>query len=70
MAALLFTTAAFGIAAKFVPQMNVMIVAFPLKIVIGLVLFGGTLQIIVGITRIYLVGFKELLTSMLVWMSG
>ncbi len=65
IASLLFVSVGFGLIAKFSPQMNVMIVAFPLKIVAGLILFGLTLQIIVIITREYVTGFKELLTYFL-----
>ena len=70
MAALLFTSVAFGISGKFAPQMNIMMVAFPLKIAIGLVLFGMALQIIAVVTKQYLMQFKELLTTFLVWMGG
>lgn len=70
MAALLFTSVAFGISGKFAPQMNIMLVAFPLKIAIGLILFGMALQIIAIVTKQYLVHFKELLITFLVWMGG
>ena len=40
IAALLFTSAAFGISAKFAPQMNILIAAFPVKIIVGLTFFG------------------------------
>jgi len=70
MAALLFTTVAFGITAKFAPQMNVMIVAFPLKIMVGLMLFGAALQIILYVCHFYVSGFDEILTTLLVRMSS
>lgn len=70
IAALLFTSVAFGLTAKFSPQMNVMIVAFPLKIVVGLVLFGLSLEIIVIITRGYVMEFRALFLKLLFWMSG
>ena len=38
--ALLLTTAALGIVARTVPQMNIFIVAMPLKIMVGLVFLG------------------------------
>jgi flagellar biosynthetic protein FliR len=50
--------------------MNVMIVAFPLKIVVGLFLFGLTLEIIVLITREYVDGFKRLLMTLLFYVGG
>lgn len=70
MAALLFTSAAFGICAKFVPQMPVLIVAFPLKIAIGLMMFGTTLQITMIMTRNYIGTFRSALSSVLIWLGG
>lgn len=70
IAALLFVTAGFGLVAKFSPQMNVMIVAFPLKIVAGLFLFGLTLEIIAIITRDYVGELKKLLLYLLFFMGG
>ncbi len=67
---LAFVSAGFGLVAKFSPQMNVMIVAFPLKIVAGLVLFGLTLQIIVIVTREYVAQFKGLLMYFLFYAGG
>jgi len=70
IAALLFTSASFGLTAKFSPQMNVMIVAFPLKIFVGLALFGLSLQVIVIVTRHYVSGLKGLLLTLLFWAGG
>lgn len=70
IASLAFVSVAFGLMAKFSPQMNVMIVAFPLKIIVGLVLFGLTLQIIVIVTREFIGGFKELLMYLLYFAGG
>ncbi len=70
IAALLFTSVAFGLTAKFSPQMNVMIVAFPVKIFVGLVFFGFSLNVIVHMTRIYLSEFKALFLSLLFWAGG
>jgi flagellar biosynthetic protein FliR len=42
-AALLVTTVAFGLVARTVPQMNVFIVAMPLKIGVGLLFLGFSL---------------------------
>jgi len=70
IAALLFVSVGFGLVAKFSPQMNVMIVAFPLKIVAGLLLFGLVLQIIVIVTQNYVAGFKELLMYFLFFAGG
>ncbi len=65
IAALLCTSACFGICAKFVPQMNIMIVAFPLKIVIGLAMMGICLQMIVIAMKHYLSTYGTLLSSIL-----
>lgn len=70
IASLVFVSVGFGLMAKFSPQMNVMIVAFPLKIVVGLVLFGLTLQIILIMTREYVGGFKQLLMYLLFFAGG
>jgi flagellar biosynthetic protein FliR len=70
IAALFFVSVGFGLVSKFAPQMNVMIVAFPLKIVVGLFLFGLTLEIIVLITREYVDGFKRLLMTLLFYVGG
>ncbi len=68
--ALLFTSAGFGITAKFVPQMNILIAAFPVKIAVGLVFFGMCLQIIAIMTQTYLGKFPGLLSSLMKWMGG
>lgn len=70
IASLVFVSAGFGLVAKFSPQMNVMIVAFPLKIIAGLVLFGLSLQIVVIVTRNYVGEFKELLLYFLFFAGG
>ena len=69
-AALLFTSAAFGISAKFAPQMNILIAAFPVKIVVGLIFFGLSLQIITYVSRSFISGFPRVLLSLLTWMGG
>lgn len=70
IASLTFVSVGFGLVSKFSPQMNVMIVAFPLKIVAGLVLFGFTLQIIAMMTQSYVGEFKELLMYFLFFAGG
>jgi len=67
---LLFVSVGFGLMAKFSPQMNVMIVAFPLKIIAGLLLFGLVIQIIVIATRAYIREFKEILMYLLYFAGG
>jgi flagellar biosynthetic protein FliR len=61
IAALLLTSAAFGVIAKVVPQMNILIVAFPLKIVVGLFFFGFSLEILLHFTKAYLTDFPDVL---------
>lgn len=46
IAALLFTKVIFGIIAKLIPQMNIMIVAFPLQIIAGLIFFSISLRLL------------------------
>lgn len=70
IAALLFVSAAFGISAKFAPQMNILIAAFPVKIIVGLIFFGISMQIIAAMTRTYVVSFYPLLLSLLTWVGG
>ncbi|MBW2107906.1 MAG: flagellar biosynthetic protein FliR [Deltaproteobacteria bacterium] len=65
IAALLFTSAAFGIVAKVVPQMNVLIVAFPLKIMVGLFFFGLSLELLLYFMRQFLGGFPDMLGLMM-----
>ncbi len=65
IAALLFVSAAFGICAKFAPQMNILIVAFPIKIVVGLIFFGLSLQILLRVTKGYIGNFDTLLINIM-----
>ncbi len=51
MAILLLVQIALGIVSRFVPQINVMIVSFPLTIGLGLFFFGLTLEILAGVLR-------------------
>ncbi len=46
MAILLLIQIAMGIVSRFVPQVNVMIISFPLTIGVGLFFFGLTLQVL------------------------
>jgi flagellar biosynthetic protein FliR len=68
--ALLFTSAAFGLAAKFVPQMNILIAAFPVKIAVGLTFFALSLFAIELLTRAFLEQLPGLLSSLLAWLGG
>ncbi|MFZ5570322.1 MAG: flagellar biosynthetic protein FliR [Thermodesulfobacteriota bacterium] len=68
--ALLFVSAAFGLCAKFAPQMNILIAAFPVQIVVGLFFFGAALDIIVTVTRTFVRQLPQLLISLLHLMSA
>jgi flagellar biosynthetic protein FliR len=59
--ALLFTSASFGIVAKVVPQMNILIVAFPLKVVVGLFFFGFSVEMLLFLVRQYVANFEGML---------
>lgn len=61
IAALLFTKIVFGLITKLIPQMNIMIVAFPVQIVIGLVFFGISLYTLLAFMERYLGGLPFLL---------
>lgn len=47
--ALLFTSVIMGVLAKTVPQMNILIVGFPLKITVGLVMLSITFTVMVPV---------------------
>lgn len=65
IAALLLTSAAFGIVAKVVPQVNVLIVAFPIKIAVGLFFFGVSIQLLLYFMRQYVGEFDGMLSVMM-----
>ena len=69
IAALLFTKVAFGLIVKLIPQMNIMIVAFPDQIVIGLFFFGISLNVLLRLTERYLGGLGALLTNTMALMK-
>ncbi|MBU0988216.1 MAG: flagellar biosynthetic protein FliR [Proteobacteria bacterium] len=69
IAALLFTQVAFGLITKFIPQMNIMIVAFPVQIVIGLLFFGVSLNVLLSFMDTYLNGLGSLLRSATTWLK-
>ena len=51
IAALLLTSIAFGLIARTVPQMNIMFVAMPLKILVGLLFIGFSLPYLAAFIR-------------------
>jgi flagellar biosynthetic protein FliR len=69
IAALLFTKVAFGLITKLIPQMNIMIVAFPVQIVVGLLFFGVSLSVLLGSVEKYLGGLGPVLTNTMSWLK-
>jgi flagellar biosynthetic protein FliR len=68
IAALLFVKVAFGLITKLMPQMNIMIVAFPVQIVIGLLFFGTCLNVLLRFVERYLGGLDAMLVNTMTWM--
>ena len=69
IAALLFTKVAFGLITKLMPQMNIMIVAFPVQIVIGLLFFGISLTVLLRSMEKYLGGLGPMLVNTMSWLK-
>ncbi|MBW1674094.1 MAG: flagellar biosynthetic protein FliR, partial [Deltaproteobacteria bacterium] len=69
IAVLLFTKVVFGLITKLIPQMNIMIVAFPVQIVIGLVFFGVSLHVLLRFMERYLGGLDSLLINAMSWLK-
>ena len=65
MAALLCTKVAIGLITRFIPQMNIMIVAFPVQIVVGLFFFGICLNLVLGYMGRYLEDLRPLLINVM-----
>lgn len=63
VASLLFTQVAFGLITRLIPQMNIMIVAFPVQIVIGLFFFGLSLTVMMGVIEKYVGELNQLLIT-------
>ncbi len=53
IAALLFTKVGFGLITKLIPQMNIMIVGFPVQIAMGLFFFGICLEVLMSFMEAY-----------------
>ncbi|UCD81771.1 MAG: flagellar biosynthetic protein FliR [Desulfobacterales bacterium] len=69
IAVLLVTSAAFGLVARTVPQMNVFIVAMPLKIGVGLIFLGFSLPYFAAFLKKLFNGLGEHILIMLKAMS-
>ncbi len=64
--ALLLTNAAFGIVAKVVPQINILIVAFPINVGMGLFFFAVSFQLILMSMRYHMDKWERIFKSILV----
>ena len=69
IAALFLVNVGFGIMGKFAPQMNIMLVTFPISITVGLIFFLLSIQIIYMITKPYIAGYKEIIFTILSFFS-
>ncbi|MBF0118084.1 MAG: flagellar biosynthetic protein FliR [Desulfobacterales bacterium] len=65
IAALLFINVAFGLVAKFEPKMNILLTAFPVPIIVGLIFFGFTLELLSIFTRNYVTDLLRMLKTIL-----
>jgi flagellar biosynthetic protein FliR len=65
IAALIFVDVGFGLTAKVSPQMNILIVALPLKIAVGLFFFGVSLQLILVYLKDYLRTFIPMMNNLM-----
>lgn len=63
--ALLFTQVAMGVVAKTVPQMNILIVGFPVTITVGMIFLSLTLGILVPLMARVFEGLGPVLNSLL-----
>jgi flagellar biosynthetic protein FliR len=63
--ALLFTQTAMGILAKTVPQMNILMVGFPITITVGLVFMSATLAVMLPVLSRLFGGLGPLLNNLL-----
>jgi len=70
MATIIFIDAAFGIMTKFAPQMNILTVAFPVKIIGGLIMCGFALTTFLIACRSFVSGLGLLLRSFMALMGG
>ena len=70
IAALLFVKVAFGLITKLMPQMNVLIVAFPIQVVVGLFFFGVCLHVLLRFMEGYLGELGYLLNAAMMSLKG
>jgi len=70
IAALLLTSVAFGLVARTVPQMNVFIVAMPLKIMVGILFIGFSLPYLASFLNTIFRGIGQNIFTLLKAMSS
>ena len=70
MATLFLTTLALGIVARTVPQMNVFIVGFPLKIMVGMAMLMFTIPMFYAALVKFFGGMERDISTVLRLMSG
>jgi flagellar biosynthetic protein FliR len=66
--ALLFVKVVLGLITKLMPQMNVMIVAFPVQVVVGLFFFGICLGVLLRFMEGYLGALSAVLNHTMTWL--
>jgi flagellar biosynthetic protein FliR len=66
---LLLVSASMGVIVKTVPQINVLIVGFPIKIAVGLITFGGSLVFYRSVVDRLFLGMQEQLAKVFLAMS-
>jgi flagellar biosynthetic protein FliR len=67
---MLLTDVAFGIMAKFAPQMNILTVSFPIKISVGLFMAGMAMGVFVIACRSFISGLAQIMRTFMVMMGG
>jgi flagellar biosynthetic protein FliR len=70
IAAILFVQVAFGLITRLIPQMNIMVVAFPVQIVTGLFFFGVSLWVMLKFMESYVGGLERQLMNMMMLIKG
>jgi len=65
IAALLFTTLAFALMSRAMPQLNILIVGFPVSIAVGLIFFGLSLELSLPLFAQQVGGLSAGLTKLL-----
>jgi flagellar biosynthesis protein FliR len=70
IAALLLTKVGFGLIVKLIPQMNIMIVAFPVQICVGLFFFSVCLIVLLGFMEGYVGNLAVFLAGVMNLMAG